>query len=137
MVTGIIDSIPLAIETIERTTLDKVSLIQFQNNHRHILIETERGLKYWVLYKNDFLNQFGMMFNLSGVGESINKDILEKAIFINISTLLFIHNIGTVAEVYAISPNEVKLFAELNNTIRETASKEITYSIPVSFLRKI
>lgn len=134
LMTSTLNSIPLAVETIERLTLDKVSLIQFQNQHRHILIETERGLKFWMTFKGDWFLSFGKFFNLgASLGESINAEILEKVIVLNVSTILFIHG----ADIYAISPQEYKNYAEKFKTSRQTESGEVTMSVPQTLLRKI
>lgn len=132
--TLLLQSIPTIVEAIEKTTLDKVLTMTFQNQYRHILIETAHGLKYWCTAKGDWFNKFGEFFRLgASLGESINQECLEKAIVEGVSTILFAHG----ADIYAISPLEYKMFAERFKTQRQTESGEVTVSVPQTLLRKL
>lgn len=114
---------------------DWVTEILPANKGRHYFLKTYKGLTYWLLYKRDFFRSFGKIFGYKGLGESINKEWVERAINKHkITAFIFVYSQG---HVYIVPPEEFKKFAEKNNTIRRTnATGEITYSVPISFLRR-
>jgi hypothetical protein len=101
------------------------------NESRHSVILTDIG-NFYILFKREFFMSFGMIFNESGAGESCNEDFLDKAIEYK-ANLLFVYPDG---KIYTISSMLFKKLSQENNWIRETASKEKTYSIPVRYLTR-
>ena len=78
--------------------------------------------------------KFGVIFNLNGAGESINKSELDKAIEMRVNHLLFVY---PDERVYEIDPRKFKNWAEGNKTIRRTQkTNEKTYSVPIRELNK-
>jgi hypothetical protein len=124
--------IPKVKEIIELKTQDKVMDIYPINRERHFVFLTENGMKYQMIFKREFFNSFGKIFNKKGVGESINKEYVEYALHIGIHNFLFIHG----NKIYVCPVKEFHDYAVSNNTIRETSSGETTLSIPVLLLSR-
>ena len=126
-----------------------------QHNMKHRLIRTEY-FDFYLIFKRDFYKTFQNEFyeftnkypEFKGVGESINKEVLDKLCLRDPerTILVFIYE---DAKAYVVYPNLFKNFAEKNNLIRKQDAlntyksngtvniiQEITYSIPVheSFL---
>ena len=101
------------------------------NNLRHSIISTDIG-NFYVLYKSDFFNSFGVIFGDKGVGESCNEDSLRYAEE-NKANLLFVYPDG---KIYTISAMLFRKIATENNWIRKTSTGETTYSIPVRYLTR-
>lgn len=134
MITTIREAIPKAIECINKAHQnDSVAQVLPFNKHRHYLLITHGGLKYWLLYKRAFFNSFGKIFDYKGVGESINVEWVARAIEKDICAFVFVYQKGYV---YIVPPNEFRDFGRRNQTIRTTKSGEKTVSVPVSFLRR-
>ena len=119
-------------EMIEIKTQDKVIDIYPINNERHFVFKTESGLKYQMIFKREFFNSFGKIFNKKGVGESVNKEYVDYALNKGIHNFIFIHE----KHMYLCNVREFHDWAISNKTIRETASGEVTMSIPVTLLRR-
>lgn len=103
-----------------------------KNRHRFILMDND--MTYWLMYKRQLFLSFGKIFGFTGAGESINKYWIERALEQDITAFIFVYGSGNV---YIVPPLELKKFAEKNGTIRKTRETgEITYSVPVNFLRR-
>jgi hypothetical protein len=91
---------------------------------------------YYCLYKRAFFYKFGKIFrnkNLTGVGESVNTDVLAYIIQWAIDWILFIYPDG---KVYQIKPKEFQEFTQEYRTIRLTEDGEYTASIPIRLLKR-
>jgi len=126
-------SIPIAIESVEKNTQDKVIDVCMINKNRHCLLTTNKHLRYYLLFKRDFFRSFGKIFNKDGLGESINIEYLKFCKQNEIDAILIVYQIG---HVYTVPVQEWWDYAQNNNTIRETISEEITMSIPLRLLRR-
>lgn len=120
---------PIVGKLIEKNTQDKIKFVLSMNRSRHMLFITERGLKYWMLFKREFFLSFGKIFNMKGCGDSINANILGKALSQDIDGIIFIYRKGYV---YFMSPREILDFGKKFGTIRVTKkTHERTYSFPL------
>jgi hypothetical protein len=124
--------IPKVKEIIELKTQSKIVKIYPINSERHFVFVTETGLQYQMLFKREFFNSFGKIFNKKGIGESINKEYVEYALNKGIHNFLFIHD----NKIYVCPVKEFHDYAISNKTIRETASGETTFSVPVLLLSR-
>lgn len=98
------------------------------NKGRHKVVETKTGERFYCVYKREFFNKFGVVFQsfcssnplcISGLGESLNESSVEKAIEMKATTLVFIHP----DVIYTIYSAQFFRFA-LNNNLRRTQIKE-------------
>lgn len=113
---------------------DRVEKVYPVNNARHYILRTKKGMGYQLIFKRDFFNSFGKIFdNFEGAGESVNKKVVKEALEKDIHNFLFVYPEG---KIYAISPKEFNDFAEKHDLERKTSSGEVTYSIPVKMLRR-
>jgi hypothetical protein len=119
-------------EAIEMKTQGKVINIYGINNSRHFIFETNSGLKYYMKFQREFFNSFGAIFGKKGVGESVNRNLVEWALENGIHNFLFIHN----GHIYLCPVKEFHDYAIANKTIRTTATGEVTMSVPVLMLEK-
>lgn len=120
-------------ELIESNTQDRVVQIYPVNSERQFVFITNNELKYIQVYKRNFFMSFGRIFNKKGIGESINKEMIEFAIENGVHNFLFTYQ---DSKVYVISVKEFKDYAIANNTIRTTSSGETTFSVPIGLLRR-
>lgn len=132
MIDDIREGLPIVKEIIEKNTQDLVIHNISLNGGRHYIMQTKGFRNFYILFKRDFFRSFGAIFNKEGLGESINKQYLDKAIQLD-CLLVFIYRTGYV---YSISPVEFKEYAESNRTTRITDNGELTYSIPIRLLRR-
>lgn len=131
---GVRQALQPAQEIINKRTQDKVIKINSHHNKRHYVLTTEKGLTYYLLYKRAYFMSFGRMFNLKGIGESINRERLAFCLNNKIDNIIVIHQEGYV---YVCNPREWFDFATRHQTIRTTnTTREKTYSIPVMMLRR-
>ncbi len=129
MPNSLFECVPIVKKLIERKTQDKVIDVRFINKRRHLLVTTERGLRYWVLFKREFFLSFGKIFNFKGAGDSVNAEFVGKALNMKIDGFLFIYKNGYV---YYISPREIFDYGDKFGTIRTTKETgERTYSYPL------
>ena len=136
MIENVIDAMLIATELIEKNTKDKVASKINLNNGKHYLLITQKGLKYYVLYKRAFYMTFGREFEKegqTGIGESINFEYLNYCLKQSVGNILLIYPDG---KVYAVSPIEWVNFSVGSNTIRTQKGGEKTYSIPISLLKR-
>lgn len=133
MINKISECLKVAVPLISKRTQDKVMGVRKINKNRHYCIYTEKHLSYYLLYKRDFFNSFGKIFNLKGCGESINMNFLQYALRNKFDAFLIMYQKGYV---YVVPPQEFIDYAIANNTIRETKSGEITASVPLGLLRR-
>jgi len=129
MPNSLFECIPLVKNLIEAKTQDKVVDIKFINKNRHLIITTEFGLRYWVLFKREFFMSFGKIFDFKGIGDSINAEFLGIALNMKIDGFLFVYKNGYV---YYISPREIYDYGQKFGTIRITNETERTYSFPLA-----
>lgn len=134
MINSLREAMNPAIEVINSNLqTDRIKSVTLFNKDRHMLLTSGKGLKYWLLFKRELFKSFGKIFNYSGPGDSINQEWVTRALKENIAAFVFVYKQGSV---YIIPPNELKEFAVMNETIRNTLSGERTMSFPVSFLRR-
>lgn len=119
-------------ELIESNTQDMVVQIYPVNSERQFVFITNNGLKYIQVYKRNFFMSFGRIFNKKGIGESINKEMIEFAEKSGIHEFIFVYKDG---RTYTVPVKEFKDYAEFHGTIRTTVNGEETYSIPVKLLK--
>jgi len=125
-------AVALARILIEKKTQDEILGEYPVNNKRHYLITTQKGLKYWMLYKRAFFMSFSKIFpntDFKGPGDSINAEYLGKALNFDIHALIYVYSNGFV---YRLNPKEVFDYGHRFGTIRTTKSGERTYSFPLS-----
>lgn len=116
---------------LQRDRKAKILSITKTNDFKHSIISTDIG-NFYVLFKRDFFNSFGKIFNESGVGESINDDALRRAEETK-ANLLFVYTDG---KIYTISSMLFRKLSKENNWSRKTEAGELTYSIPVRYLTR-
>lgn len=132
-VENIRQAIPVAIEVINSCLQeDNVVEVSPLNYNRHYLLTTKKGMRYYMLFKREFFMSFGKIFGFKGIGESVNKEYMEIARRLA-DTFVFVYPDG---KVYVSPVGEAYNFAIKNDTIRETKSKETTYSFPVKMIRR-
>jgi len=119
-------------ELIENKTQDRVTNIFPINNERHFIFVTERGMRYQMIFKRNFFMSFGKIFNLKGIGESVNSEVVQYALDVDIHNFVFVYAEG---KVYTIPVREFHDYAVSHNTIRKTVSNENTMSVPIGLLR--
>ena len=125
------ESVQLVINKLTMEKHSSIFSVKNANEERHTLISCDTG-NFYVIFKRDFFNSFGKIFNEMGVGESCNSEALmfaEK----NKANLLFVYTDG---KVYTISSSLFKKLAEDNKWIRQTKADERTYSIPLKYLTR-
>ena len=126
-------SIPAVIELIQEKTQDKITAIHPLQNDRHFLFITDKGMKFYMVFKREFFMSFGKIFNMKGIGESLNEEIVHYAVEKGIHNFLFVYEDG---KIYTIPAKEFKDYAISHKTIRTTSSGEGTMSIPVGLLSR-
>lgn len=115
----------------------------FKNKERHALLIPEKdGVPtYYVLYKpSGFYNTFGSEFShlytrepeRAKLGESINQEWLDIAIYNNADYLIFIYP----KYIYYIETMIFKNYAKSRNLIRVQKKGEAVFSVPVDLLRR-
>lgn len=98
------------------------------------IYETVNGTKYWVTFKRGFFRAFDYYFeNEEGIGESLDKDCVEFLLDKNVDYILYTYQSG---KIYSLSPLKLKQYAEREDTIRETDSGLVTYSVPIDYLNR-
>lgn len=113
---------------------DRVIKIYSVNKGRHKMLRTDGDLGYHLIFKRKPFMSFGKIFDdFDGMGESINKSVVEEAVKKNVDNFVIVYGDG---KVYVINPTEFKDFAEKNDTIRETSTGEVTMSVPINMLRR-
>lgn len=123
----------ICIELINKKTFDRVKDAKRVNKSRHRLLITEKGLRYYVLYKREYFMSFGKIFSLKGIGESINMEYMEFIMYLKTDAILFVHPDG---RIYIIPAQEFIDWSDAHETIRRTKAGEITRSVPVNILRR-
>lgn len=105
------------------------------NSARHTLLDLESGKRYYVVYKKEAFNTFGLVFRgKDQKGESINIKWLDVAVQYRCK-IVFVYMDGAVRSKDA---NEFKQIARSNDYVRvqntklnNLGSEETTYSIPL------
>lgn len=128
------ESIPIIKGLIEKNTNDKVMNIYPINNERHFVFETDKRMKYQLIFKRDFFRSFGKIFGVTGLGESVNEEMVEWALKNYILNFIFIYENGYA---YTIPVNEFHDYAISHGMVRKTdKTDEITMSVPLKMLRR-
>lgn len=105
------------------------------NNHRHYLLETHEGGRYWTIFKRHPFMTYEWKFDVvrgtggKGAGETMNEIWLDKAIALNAQYIVFIYPNG---KSYGIKPSEFKRIGERRTT---QIYGEETISIPMRLLQ--
>ena len=124
----------------------------YKNGHTLLKPAFSEVPKLYCIYKRDFFIHFNDIFkefssefpDLSGLGESINLSLLDRAIRLDCDYLVFIHE----NEVLLAYPKQIKRFCEKYNLFRKQNRenvyktlngnkepiREITYSFPKKML---
>lgn len=113
---------------------------------------------YYSIFKREFFMSFNKQFpqfvkenpEFSGVGESVNKEVLYSSISRNVDYLLFVYESG---KVYKVSPKIVRNFCQKHNLVRTqdkvnsfkrtngsggvTTVRESTYSFPIALMERM
>lgn len=131
MVSNQNEAVRVVTEVLLKNRKAKILNLTILNNSKHAIISTDVG-NFYVVFKRDFFNSFGQIFNDKGVGESINEESLEFADKQK-ANLLFVYPDG---KIYTISAMLFKKLAKENEWIRKTSTGEETYSIPVRYLTR-
>jgi len=113
--------------------------IEYVNRRRHMIVRS-LDMVFYVLYKDSFFMSFNKQFSgfvkdfpeYKGLGESINKRWLEKAIQLE-SKLVFVYPSG---KMYFFYPKAFKRFSTVYGLKRTQDRGETTYSIPVKILKR-
>jgi len=104
------------------------------NNDRHFILETDKRMKYQLIFKRDFFRSFGKIFGTTGLGESINEEMVEWALRNYIHNFIFVYENGYA---YTIPVNEFHDYAMSHGMVRKTdKTGEITLSCPLKMLKR-
>jgi len=140
-----------AIKRIVKDYDKKMFSIKNLHKGRYRLLEVDND-KYMLVYKREFFNTFRNKYPeiyrlypyFVGKGESINKEMLDRAILEKVKFIYFIHP----SVIYKINPELIKKFCEKFNLIRRQDKEnvyhvnkkdmvfvqEITYSFPTDLM---
>lgn len=136
MISSIYEAVPIVMRTMDKYRLFGCKSIRFASNHKHAIVEDNKNQIFWVLFKRGFFNSFATIFGkvpANEPGESVNKEVLEEALKLKVLQFVFVYE---NEDIFAVSPKELKLYCELEKTIRTTDAGETTYSVPISMLEK-
>jgi len=108
----------------------------------------DTSVKFYVVYKREFFNSFGVWFPKfrGGVGESLNVEWLDFACRRGCLFVLFVYPDG---RVFGVEPEFMRSYCVNNGLVREQGSvnpvfgsqgdllsvKEVTYCVPIGVLR--
>lgn len=134
-------------ELYRRFYPENVLWVRNVNKSRGKLIKTT-NTKLYAVYKRERFMTFGKQFEaqgMTGLGESINREVLNILIAENVDRLIVIYP----DDMYWIYPKLFKRFAVANNLIRTQKIdnyyksttgydklNEVTYSVPISLFEK-
>lgn len=102
-----------------------------RDEHFEMIVGTKH---YYCLFKKKFFYKFGEIFNTSGAGESINKDVLDYIEMWAYDAIIFIY---PDKKVYFIDPYTWVDYVKEHNTIRETSKNEVTTSVSIRLLQPL
>lgn len=109
---------------------------EWVNNKRDLVLTAKKGNEITTFYvkpKHDFFNSFSRLFpDQKGVGDSINKTILDKCVQDKVSIIVFEHG----GKFYYAYPLQLYNYANNFNLIRrQDTTGELTYSFPLDMLQ--
>ena len=76
------------------------------DHQRKVIIQAENKTRFYVLFKRDFFNSYGKITGNEGIGESINIDDFDYAVYEqDVERFLYIYPNN---HVYTITPRELR-----------------------------